>query len=163
MEKTFAQLKKDLTLGRKVKQNYSSWGDKLVGTVRPITKVQSNAVRLDNSWLYYPKTSKQVEYVDNVFRFYKVGKRPLNEKEKAAVEEWKKITQTEQYKKDAEYDAYTDYNGTYYQQKWFWEQKGMKYMFYEESGGLKRDMNDRDYVWDNSLKGELEFEYEIVE
>ena len=159
--KTFAELKKDFKLGRKVRTNYNYFGKNL-GIVRPITKVQSNAIKLDNSYLYLPETAKLVEYEDNKFRFYEAGERDYNEVELKALEEWKKITETEEYQRQSYQDAMTDTSLTYWKQKVFWERKGMKYMFYEKQGGLERNHNT-DKIRDTSIKGELLFEYEFVD
>ena len=75
--KTFAQLKRDLKVGTKLKCifNYHS---KYLNVVRPISKVQTNAVCLKtetengtvNSYLDFPPTASLVKYDGNVFEFY---------------------------------------------------------------------------------------------
>ena len=80
MKKTFAQLKRDLQTGVKVKmikREVNGREEKAITQEREVTKVQSNAVAfktllrdgtIGNSWLYFPKAS-QVEYVGNTFIF----------------------------------------------------------------------------------------------
>ena len=75
--KTFAQLKRDLKVGTKLKCIFNYHG-KYLNVVRPISKVQTNAVYLKtetengtvNSWLDFPPTASLVKYDGNVFEFY---------------------------------------------------------------------------------------------
>ena len=80
MRKTFAQLKRDLQLGTKIKmikREVNGKEEKAITEEREVTIVQSNAVAFKtlkpdgtvaNSWLYFPKAS-QVEYIGNIFIF----------------------------------------------------------------------------------------------
>ena len=80
MKKTFAQLKRDLQLGVKIKmikREVNGKEGKANTEEREISIVQSNAVAFKtllndgtfgNSWLYFPKAS-QVEYIGNTFTF----------------------------------------------------------------------------------------------
>lgn len=75
--KTFAQLKRDLKVGTKLKCIFNYHG-KYLNVVRPISKVQTNAVCLKtetengtvNSYLDFPPTASLVKYNENVFEFY---------------------------------------------------------------------------------------------
>ena len=75
--KTFAQLKRDLKVGTKLKCIFNYHG-KYLNVVRPITKVQTNAVYLKtetengtvNSYLDFPPKASLVKYDENVFEFY---------------------------------------------------------------------------------------------
>lgn len=169
MTKTLAQFKKDcdskkivLTMIRRYGE--STIPERLQGD-RRVVKTQSNGVYLTaknapkGSWLEYPKAA-QFEYTEDMVIIYAVGCREFNQKELAALEEWKRITETKEYQNALEYDMLTDYNGCYYKEKAFWERKGMEYMFHESKGGLKRDWNE-DKVWDNSIKGEELFAYKV--
>ena len=80
MKKTFAQLKRDLQLGTKIKmikREVDGKEEKTITEEREISIVQSNAVAfktlkpdgtIGNSWLYFPKAS-QVEYIGDTFIF----------------------------------------------------------------------------------------------
>ena len=80
MRKTFAQLKRDLQLGVKIKmikREVNGKEEKANIEEREVSKVQSNAIAfktllpdgsIGNSWLYFPKAS-QVEYIGNTFTF----------------------------------------------------------------------------------------------
>lgn len=75
MLKTFAQLKRDLQVGVKVKTLVNNCKPEMEGQVRPVGKVQTNAiafVRDDEklSWLWWPDTAKNIEYDNNIFSVY---------------------------------------------------------------------------------------------
>ena len=75
--KTFPQLQRDLTVGTKLKCIFNYHG-KYLNVVRPVSKVQTNAVCLKtetengtvNSYLDFPPTASLVKYDGNVFEFY---------------------------------------------------------------------------------------------
>lgn len=78
MEKSFAQLKRDLQVGTKLKCIYNLHGKNL-NTIRTINKRQTNGLYLEtkildkgtfSSWLMFPKKAEQVLYENNNFRFY---------------------------------------------------------------------------------------------
>lgn len=88
MKKTFAQLKRDLKVGKKLKLIYNASCQTYVGSTREISKVQTNAICLKtlhvegyrNSYLWYPEKASLVEYEDNRFRFYNQSKWTNNER-----------------------------------------------------------------------------------
>ena len=75
--KTCAQLKRDLKVGTKLKCIFNYHG-KYLNVVRPVSKVQTNAVCLKtetengtvNSYLDFPPKASLVKYDENVFEFY---------------------------------------------------------------------------------------------
>lgn len=72
--KSFAQLKKDLKVGVKVKTISNIVKPEKNGEIRPIGKVQTNAICFETSegrlsYLWWPKAS-EIEYVGNVFKVY---------------------------------------------------------------------------------------------
>jgi hypothetical protein len=76
MRKTFAQLKRDLQVGVKVKTLYNYCKPEKEGEVRTVGKQQTNAICFDLgegrlSYLWWPeKASQNVEYEDNVFKVF---------------------------------------------------------------------------------------------
>lgn len=77
MKKTFAQLKRDLKVGVKVKQTKNEiWGT-INDEIREISKVQTNAVafrtnkngKTVDSWLWFPKSVSEVDYQGDTFYF----------------------------------------------------------------------------------------------
>lgn len=78
MKKTFAQLKRDLQVGTKIKCIANYCRDDFEKEVRVVSHKQSNAITLKtfrngswvDSWLYYPNSATLVEYEDNTFTFY---------------------------------------------------------------------------------------------
>jgi hypothetical protein len=74
MKKTFAQLKRDLQIGVKVKTLYNYCKPERIGEIRPISQVQTNAIAFKkddgrDSWLWWEKTS-QYDYNDNIVNCY---------------------------------------------------------------------------------------------
>ena len=142
---------------------------------RSVGKVQTTGMYLGDSYLDLPKASlTEIEWDDEKgvgkLKCYDAGFRDYNEEEKAALAEWKKITDTDEYRDMALRDAYTDTSSTYWKEKSFWEDKGMEYMFHTKKGGKLRTQNpdkkdDRgfsvDEIRDDSIKGRLWGEYEI--
>ena len=80
MKKTFAELKRNLQVGTKIKmikREVNGIEEKTIPNEREISIIQSNAIAfktllrdgtIGNSWLYFPKAS-QVEYIGNIFTF----------------------------------------------------------------------------------------------
>lgn len=74
MKKTFAQLKRDLQIGVKVKTLYNYCKPERIGEIRPISQVQTNAIAFKkedgrDSWLWWEKAS-QYDYNDNIVNCY---------------------------------------------------------------------------------------------
>ena len=146
----------------------ADWLRLVSGEFRSVCKVQTNSIQLlasdgKKSWLDLPNAS-QIEYDGQTLKVYRVGVRGVNASEQALLDEWKKITDTETYKKQAEYDMMTDGSTTYWQEKKFFEVNGMPWLFTGEGNGLKRVQPLADgtiQIRDNSLRGELDFEYEV--
>ena len=78
MKKTFAQLKRDLQVGKKIKCLVNNCRDNFEKEEREILRKQTNAITLKTlrngeyveSCIYYPNQADMVEYEDNVFSFY---------------------------------------------------------------------------------------------
>lgn len=82
--KTFAQLKRDLQVGVKVKQVLNEvMGGVINEDVREVSKVRRDAVALKtnkngkvvDSWMYFPDKASDVEYTGNTFTFIIYGKK----------------------------------------------------------------------------------------
>lgn len=170
--KTLADLKRDLKVGTKIKMIYGN-----IDRIRPralenmnkeraITKVQSNGIYIENSWLDFP-TSSLLEYDNGIFTIYSEGYRDLNEEEQKAMAEWKKITETDKYKNDSMDDAYSDGSTTYYQELRFWESKKLEHLMgIKTVRGMKLEYNrslERNMIRDSKVKGQPLFSYEIIE
>ena len=179
LKKPGASLKKLIDYGKTWEQVLADDPDMLLNRTRrlhdhmncfrAVSKVQSNSVAISGSWLDFPN-AKQMDYDGKIIKIYGVGHRELNIIETNALAEWNAITETEKYKADAYYDAMTDYSGTFYQEKSFWNSKGLPYMFGVDEHGGKYKVDhyfsngiryDGIFIRDNSLRGELIFSYEI--
>lgn len=128
-----ADFKRMATVGKKIRGGYF-WKAGL-GTSdisgcewRTITAVQSNSIRINGSYLDYPKANA-CEFDGKILKIYETGYRPLNEEEKKALEEWKAIAETDEYKRQAEIDLLTDSNTTYWQEKRFFDERNMEHLF----------------------------------
>jgi hypothetical protein len=138
--------------------------EKLKG-LRKVTKVQTKAIYLlrsdgKESWLELPN-AKLVYCDEKRLSIYSIGKRELTEEENKLMQEWKAITETEDYKKKMEYDVLTDYHACFYQEKRFWTEKDMLHLFGTNwVKGMKRDHNSN-MVFDSKIKGDLQLEYRL--
>lgn len=122
---------------------------------RKITKIQTNSICLEGSWLDIPPASL-LEYDGKTIKLYTTGYRELNTDEQAVLNEWRKITETEKYKEDALYDIMTDFHQTFYQKKRFFE--NCKYPYLLDFGDFKngkRFTNEVYIGYNNSIKGEF--------
>ena len=95
------------------------------------------------SYVWLPKASL-IEYTDTYLRIYSSGYREPTEAEQKVLDEWKKITQTEQYQKQLEIDCLTDTSVTYYEQLGFFRSHRMEYLMGTvKQCGLSVDFNRR--------------------
>lgn len=136
---------------------------------RKITAVQTNGIKLQGSFLDFPKASL-ADFDGRVLKIYAHGYRKMNDVELSAMKEWSAIAETEEYKKLLEYDMMTDTNMTYYKKQAFFEERGLGYLFHGKSKGLSLDCNKFDKndltcecIRDEHIKGEQIAEYEIRE
>lgn len=144
---------------------------------RGVKKVQTKGMYLEGgSYLDLPKASlTEVSWDDKTgtgkLKCYEAGYRGLNKEEKAAMAEWERISSTPEYKQRAQEDMWTDGSSTYWQEKGFWESKGLDYMFGTSKKGGKlytQNPNKKDKdghyvkeIQDDSIKGKLWGEYDI--
>lgn len=132
---------------------------------RTITATQSNGLKIDGSFLDYPKANA-CEFDGKTLKIFETGFRPLNEEEKKALEEWAEHEQTEEYKKKLEMDLMTDTSLTYWEEKRFFEERGLSHLFETTTSKALdkyRYNNGEEYcVKDNSaLHGKQIAEYEL--
>lgn len=133
-------------------------------TIAPIHKIKSKVIVLlrngRESDLRFDYASL-VEYDGNILKLYNAGLRELNEQENRVMNEWKNISSTEEYKKMAEIDVYTDSSNTYWKKKWFFEKSPCPYLF------TSNGMNNKSYdyntgkVRDPKVKGECILIYRV--
>jgi hypothetical protein len=144
--------------------------EKAMTSFRKVDKVQTNGIYIQGSFLEIPNAT-QLEYDGETLKIFRVGHRPLNEKETEVMNEWKKITETEEYKRNSLNDAYTDGSQTFFQEKRFFTNKNMLYLFgTKESQGRMlvndyRPLNGKrlegQMIRDNSIRGELDLQYTV--
>ncbi|OQA37660.1 MAG: hypothetical protein BWY51_01022 [Parcubacteria group bacterium ADurb.Bin316] len=166
--KTLATFKKELKDGtiKTLTQTFSVHKKDFIGLKRTVSKVQTNAITLKladtgkESWLYYPVASL-FEYDGNTIKIYAPGVRDLTKEEQAIMDEWTKITQTEEYERQLRIDLLTDCSTTYHQKKRFFEDKKAEHLLgYEKVRGMKYN-SYINKVTDDKIKGDIEFIYLI--
>lgn len=170
MSKTLAELKKDCKNGliEVEMQAAGMWAnglpERLKGWRRAIgansvavfflnSEGKKSELQLSNASL--------IEYTENTLTVYKPGARDFTEDEKRILREWEKVTETPEYKLQAERDIYTDGSTTYYKQKYFFKDRNAEYLLgYDWQAGKKYDYNTG-RVLDKKIKGEPELVYNV--
>lgn len=137
---------------------------------RTISKVQSNGVYLMNkdgrkSFLELAKASL-MEYTGDELRIYNAGYREMTDKEKQVMKEWEAITNTEDYKRQAQIDAMSDGSSTYYAEKRFFTDKKMEYLMGVSNGAKnlifsKYYNGEKECIRDENVKGEVILVYRV--
>lgn len=103
-----------------------------------------------------------VEYTGDSLTVFQPGYRDLDADEIRVMNGWKKITETEDYKRRAEVDILSDGSSTYWQQKGFFRDAGKEYLMgFEEQAGCKYDFNTGK-IRDKSIRGDAILKYKIV-
>lgn len=143
--------------------------EKLQGK-RKVGKVQSNGLYLinengDKSFLELAKASL-MEYTGNELRVYNAGCREMTEKEKQVMKEWEKISNTEDYKRQAQIDAMSDGSSTYYTEKRFFTNKKMEYLMGVSNRAKnlifsKYHNGEKECIRDENVKGEVILIYKV--
>lgn len=177
MAKTLADLKRDAKAGTISLEllPVGHWADGVADRVKGIRKVVgANSVgitleRADGKGTSACdiKKASLIEYTDDSLKIYYAGYREPTVEEKAVLKEWESISSTAEFKERALYDAMTDCSTTYWQEKSFFDRKGMLYLMgYEEQRGCRLDINrksngDTAFIRDDKIKGEIELEYKV--
>lgn len=155
MNKSFSQLKKDLQTGTQLKVIFHAIRPEQVGKIKTISKTQTNGIYTTNpeifdgrpSWLELPSASL-VEYFDNQFIIYDIGKRDLNEVEQQFLKE-----QKDEWQK-------RPYDNPYFISLSIARRLGVEYMV--SSTPNKRYSNSENKVYDRAIRGEKLFAFEII-
>lgn len=159
MKKTFAQLKKNLTIGNKLKCLEHNIRPERVGQVNEVVKKSGVAVfTLQNGKevrLEYPGSANLVEYENNTFSFYEAGYRELTEEERKHIENMNaRINESE-------------FGNPYFIKQGYTKEHGCEHLL--GSGtvrGMRYDSNryrrNEPCIQDNSIKGEKLYSFEIL-
>lgn len=165
MNKTFAQLKRDLMVDKTLTMTFNSLSESSetiksrLNKPRKIIKTQSNGIYLEvesgkGSFLELPCASL-TEYDGNTIKVFKCGKRDLTEKEAKLL-----ANEPSNRKENAELariDAINDGSRTYWMDKRYYAENDAEWRW-NWSKGLRLDINDRK-MWDKKIKGDLDLEY----
>lgn len=129
---TLADFKRQLVVGAKIKGGYFNKLNHNADEVREVVATQSNGAWLKGekgkSFFEIPK-AKCSDFDGETLRIYETGWRALTDEEKKVMAEWQEIANTEECKKRAEIDILTDGSSTYWQEKAFYEDRGMAHLF----------------------------------
>ena len=169
MQKSFAELKRDLKIGKTLTMTFNSLSeqsekiDSRLNKPRYIIKTQSNGIYLADekdaekgSFLELPRASL-VEYTDETIKVFEPAIRELTDDEKTILENMPSYRP--ENKELCERDIMCDMNSTYWLDKaytkrensdWYWgESRGLYYMRSEQK------------MRDASIKGKLSIEYKL--
>ena len=162
---TFAQLKRDLKVGKTLTMVYNSIKDSetinaRLNKPRKILATQTNGIKLEiantgkGSFLELPCASL-TEYDGKNIKIYKCGKRDLTESEKRLIDN------TPSHRSEnaqlAENDAVSDGSTTYWMDKAYFKENDAEWRW-DWSKGLRWDVNENK-MWDKKIKGELDLAY----
>lgn len=107
------------------------------------------------------KKASLCEYDGETLTVYLPGYREPTADEQKVLDDWKAITDQEDYKQRAEYDALTDGSSTYWQEKHFFESRGYGYLRgFDEERGLRKDLTTG-LIRDCKIKGQIELQYKV--
>jgi hypothetical protein len=165
--KTFADLKRDLIVGKTLTMTFNSLEGssetikKRIGVARKILKTQTNGITLEfeegsgkGSFLELPCASL-IEYDGNTIRVYKYGKRDLTVREAEIL-----ANRPSERPENAEIlrmDMLSDGNQCFWKDKKYYNDNDANW-YWEWDKGLKYNMSENK-MWDKKIKGELEMEY----
>lgn len=164
--KTFADLRKDLQIGKTLTMIYNHWANTSenvkarLNLKRKILKIQSNGLYIEvgntgkGSWLDFPPASL-TEYDGKSIKIYGENKRPLTKKEQAILDN--RPSKRPENKQQVENDVLTDGSTSYWWDKRYFTEKGADW-YWGWNKGLRYDSNDN-MMYDKHTKGKLELEY----
>jgi hypothetical protein len=169
--KTLAQLKRDAKTGKLSGEMIVRFGkteipERLKG-IRPIVDANTVSIKFQNAdgkKSDLPiECASLVEYddVNMLLTIYSAGYRELTADEQRIKDEWQEVCSTEKYKNQAHTDIISDGSQTYYQKKYFFEDRGYGYLMgYKKEKGMIFDSNTGK-VKDNKIKGNIELQYKL--
>jgi hypothetical protein len=127
--KTFAQLKRDLVVGKTLTMTFNSTQSETIknriGKARKIIKTQSNGIYLEvesgnkNGFFLELPCASLTEYDGNTIKVFMYGKRDLTEKEKEILTN--RPSQRKENARIASNDAISDGSQTYWMDKRYYD------------------------------------------
>lgn len=155
--KTFADLKRDLQVGVKLKKVFQFGNTS--ETVKTVSKVQTNGVYLDKSWLSWP-TAALVEYDGVNIKIYDEGSRDVTDEERKIMAN--EPSRRPENAKQVEIDALTDGNQMYWADKRYYKELGAEYLRGMEWENGERYDSNKDKIKSKKIKGELVLQYIVL-
>lgn len=169
---TRTQLFKDAKSGKLRLKLIERYGETINNsTPRPVIRTNTSSLFLTQegypnkeSELSLPRASL-IDYNRKNLKVYAPGLRELNKEEKEILEEWKKIEESDEYKRDLKTDLLTDTSFAYYQKRKFFASKKKLYLGgFSDGSELKPTLyfsGDNLYVLDPKIKGNLILNYKV--
>lgn len=168
MNKTLADLKRDLTVGVSLTLTEApgNAGHRYLGVKRYVIKTQTNGISLaadpaakSGSFLDFPKASL-LEYDGEMVRIYAPGRRPLTAREQAVLDN--RPSRRPEYRAQVEQDCLTDGSTMYWKDREYWKTlEGGAFLYLNErQGGKRMDWNDN-VIIDEAIKGDLILVYKV--
>jgi hypothetical protein len=158
--KTLADMKRDLSIGRKIM--LKEVDGIIKNEPREVFKVQTQSICFlkeggGKSWLDIPKASL-CEYDGKTIEIYRPAIRELTEQEKKIIDA--EPRDEEQDRIDAMSDGSTMYN----RRRNYYKECGFFYLFGTEKEQGKRltHVNNKTMIQDESIKGKLDIVYELI-
>lgn len=171
--KTFKDLMNDVKSETFRLRRIERFGEKEICEPAKVIKVQTRNIQIasedgtNRRWIDFPNASL-VEYDGKTLTIYEAGLRDFNDEEKKVWDEWKEIENRPENVKQAYEDSYTDGTTMFYKEKYFFEDKGFKYLLcYADHKGKWYDTNESrgmEYgkIRDSKIKGDVILKYEII-
>ena len=166
-QKTLAELKRDLFVGRKITLISAPDNPKneKLNLTRFIISTQSNGVTLalnrddkKDSFLELPKATL-LEYVDDEITIYNAGKRALTPQEQAILDH--APSKLPENKEQAERDLLCDGSTTYWLDKRYFQEKKANYLKgMSMENGMRFNFHDKN-ITDESIKGTISLIYSL--
>lgn len=164
--KTLAQLKRDAKAGKLfaemvIRQGTADIPERLKGKRQIIDANSVGITFLNNDKKKSElriESASLLEYTDDSITIYRAGLRDLTVDERAMFDKWESMRDLKQ----EEIDMLTDGSSSYYKRKHFFIDAGYEYLLgYDKVKGKRYDFNTK-MVYDNSIKGDIEMKYTIV-
>lgn len=117
----------------------------------------------------YIKNAALTEFTGNELTIYAPGYREPNLQEQAVLDDWQKITESEEYKHQMDIDCLSDGSSCYWKKEYFFKEHDMEYLLgFDEKRGAKLDWNvknrgDKAFIRDASICGAISMQYAIRE
>lgn len=166
--KSFAQLKRDAkskTMQAEMTYRYGTDIPARLAGRRDLVGARTNAIIFRGSdgqdSELMVQAASLIAYDEDTLTVYAAGFRELNEGERAVLQGWKQVTDSEDYQHRVEIDCLTDGSSTYYQEKAYFMKAGYLYLMGCEKQHGYRYHPETGKVEDDKIKGSVILIYKL--